>query len=58
MSRVENHVFTCAQCSRQYTIDSKDPLDCFFVGLCYSCIRALGLTFDQIVDKLRELFNL
>ena len=55
--RVENHVFTCAGCSRQWTIHSNDALECFFVGLCYWCITKHGFTQDRLVRFLRSLIT-
>lgn len=50
---VENHVFTCINCNRQWTVYSDSPGDCFFYGLCFDCIRELG--YDA--DKVRELLT-
>jgi len=52
---VSNHVFTCARCTRQFTVHSASKLECFFVGLCYWCIIECHLTQEQIVTKLQEL---
>lgn len=50
-----NHVFTCAGCGRQWSIHSTDKLECFFVGLCYWCIRKSGLLFAVIAKVLQLL---
>lgn len=52
-----NHVFTCAGCGRQWSIESTSKLECFFVGLCYWCIRESGLGFDLIATVLRFLLS-
>lgn len=53
-----NHVFTCAVCGRQWSIYSNSKLECFFVGLCYYCIRVHGLSFALIATVLRYLVTL
>jgi hypothetical protein len=47
---VENHVFTCAVCSRQWTVVSNHKLECFFTGLCYWCLRETGVTQEAVRD--------
>lgn len=54
---VLNHVFTCSGCSRQWTINSRNLLECFFVGLCYWCIRQYGIKKDQIDECLLGLLK-
>lgn len=53
--QIHSHIFTCAECGRQYTVHGKGPLDCFFAGLCFDCITAHKLTRDEIVKVLRNL---
>lgn len=53
---VSNHVFSCALCSRQWTVHSTEDLECFFIGVCYLCLMRKGKDFrEQISDKIREL---
>lgn len=54
---VENHVFTCAGCGRQWTVVSDSPLDCFFLGLCQECIWVGRLTNEAIRGALTALMN-
>lgn len=54
-STVSNHVFTCAGCGRQWTVNSTDSLECFFVGLCYWCIRQHKLTRNRIDKHIHSL---
>lgn len=53
----DNHVFTCSGCSRQWTVVSDSPLECFFVGLCYHCIRDHKLAKDGIDQALTGLIK-
>lgn len=52
---ISNHVFTCSACARQWTVDSNDSLECFFVGLCYWCICEHEVTKEEIDKSLRLL---